>query len=120
MKALSDLTEADAAAPVVRGSELAEVTAIGAQSEIGKIGQSLATLETEPPRLRMQTRRVVSRHASAGSAGADILLALTLGAGFIALVVLEMLKPLLRPRLHSRSRPNEPLAMDQTAQPTGR
>ena len=29
---------------VVRGSGLAEVTAIGAQSEIDKIGQSLATL----------------------------------------------------------------------------
>ena len=28
-------------------------------------------------------------------------LALTLGAGFVALVVLEMLKPLLRPRLQS-------------------
>ena len=47
-------------------------------------------------------------------------LALTLGAGFIALVVLEMLKPLLRPRLHSRSRPTQPLAMDQTPKPTGR
>ena len=47
-------------------------------------------------------------------------LALTLGAGFIALVVLEMLKPLLRPRLHSRSRPSQPLAMDQTPRPTGR
>jgi Ca2+-transporting ATPase len=47
-------------------------------------------------------------------------LALTLGAGFIALVVLEMLKPLLRPRLHSRSRPSQPLAMDQTPKPTGR
>ena len=47
-------------------------------------------------------------------------LALTLGAGFIALVVLEMLKPLLRPRLHSRSRPTHPLAMDQTPKPTGR
>jgi Ca2+-transporting ATPase len=47
-------------------------------------------------------------------------LVLTLGAGFIALVVLEMLKPLLRPRLHSRSRPSSPLAMDQTPKPTGR
>src|SRR6185369_10777021 len=47
-------------------------------------------------------------------------LTLVLGAGFIALVVLEMLKPLLRPRLHSRSRPSQPLAMDQTPKPTGR
>ena len=38
----------------------------------------------------------------------------------IALVVLEMLKPLLRPRLHSPSRPNQPLAMDQTPKPTER
>ena len=43
-------------------------------------------------------------------------LALTLGAGFVALVVLEMLKPLL----HPRSRPSPPLAMDQTPKPTER
>ena len=47
-------------------------------------------------------------------------LALTLGAGFIALVVLELLKPLLRPRLHSQTPPGNPLAMDQTPEPTGR
>ncbi len=47
-------------------------------------------------------------------------LALTLGAGFIVLVVLEALKPLLRPRLHSPSRPSPPLAMDQTHKPAGR
>jgi Ca2+-transporting ATPase len=44
---------------VVRGSGLGEVIATGARSEIGKIGQSLASLETEPPRLQAQTRRVV-------------------------------------------------------------
>ena len=47
-------------------------------------------------------------------------LALTLGAGVIALVVLEMLKPLLRPRLHSQTRASRPLAMDQTPKPTER
>jgi Ca2+-transporting ATPase len=47
-------------------------------------------------------------------------LALTLGVGFIALVVLEILKPLLLPRLHSRSRPSMPLEMDQTPKPTER
>ena len=53
---------------VVRGTGLAEVTATGAQSEIGKIGQSLATLETEPPRLQAQTRRLVRLFAVVGGA----------------------------------------------------
>ena len=35
------------------------MTATGARSEIGKIGQSLSRLETEPPRLQAQTRRLV-------------------------------------------------------------
>src|ERR1700693_3199662 len=45
---------------VVRGTGIGEVTAIGALSEIGKIGQSLSTLEPEPPRLREPNRRVVA------------------------------------------------------------
>ncbi len=53
---------------MVRGSGLAEVTAIGPRSEIGKIGQSLATLETEPPRLQAQTRRLVRLFAVLGGA----------------------------------------------------
>ena len=53
---------------VVRGSGLAEVTAIGPRSEIGKIGQSLAGLEAEPPRLQAQTRRVVRLFALFGGA----------------------------------------------------
>ncbi len=44
---------------VVRGNGIGEVSATGIQSEIGKIGQSLSTLESEPPRLRAQTRRLV-------------------------------------------------------------
>ncbi|MFN0194763.1 MAG: cation-translocating P-type ATPase [Aestuariivirga sp.] len=44
---------------VVRGSGLAEVVAAGIRSEIGKIGHSLSTLESEPPRLQAQTRRLV-------------------------------------------------------------
>ena len=44
---------------VVRGAGIGEVIAIGALSEIGKIGQSLSTLDTEPPRLQAQTRRLV-------------------------------------------------------------
>ena len=47
-------------------------------------------------------------------------LALTLGAGVVTLVGLEMLKPLLRPRLSSEARPGDPLAVDQTPKPTGR
>lgn len=44
---------------VVRGTGFAEVTAIGPRSEIGKIGQSLRSLETEAPRLQAQTGRLV-------------------------------------------------------------
>ncbi len=53
---------------VVRGTGIGEVTAIGALSEIGKIGQSLSTLETEPPRLQAQTRRLVWGFAMVGGA----------------------------------------------------
>jgi P-type Ca2+ transporter type 2C len=44
---------------VVRGSGLGEVIATGIKSEIGKIGLSLSSLETEPPRLRAQIQRLV-------------------------------------------------------------
>jgi Ca2+-transporting ATPase len=53
---------------VVRGTGIGEVTGIGARSEIGKIGQSLSTLETEPPRLQAQTRRLVRMFAMVGAA----------------------------------------------------
>lgn len=53
---------------VVRGTGLAEVTAIGAQSEIGKIGQSLQSVETEAPRLQAQTGRLVRAFALFGGA----------------------------------------------------
>jgi Ca2+-transporting ATPase len=51
---------------VVRGHGLAEVHATGARSEIGKIGQALGTIETEPPILRQQTRRLVQIFAVVG------------------------------------------------------
>ena len=51
---------------VVRGTGIAEVIATGVRSEIGKIGQSLSTLETEPPRLQAQTRRLVRMFAMVG------------------------------------------------------
>jgi len=53
---------------IVRGSGIGEVTAIGALSEIGKIGHSLSTLETEPPRLRAQMQRLVRVFALVGGA----------------------------------------------------
>lgn len=53
---------------VVRGAGLGEVIAIGAFSEIGKIGHSLSTLEIEPPRLQAQTRRLVWVFALVGAA----------------------------------------------------
>ena len=73
-----DLPQVFSGSLVVRGSGLAEVTAIGAQSEIGKIGQSLATLETEPPRLQVQTRRVVRLFAIFGG-GVSVLAVLLYG-----------------------------------------
>ncbi len=53
---------------VVRGSGLASVVATGPRSEIGKIGQSLYALETEPPRLQVQTARLVRLAAVGGAA----------------------------------------------------
>ena len=44
---------------VVRGEGLAEVTATGARTEIGKIGQSLRGLGRETPRLSRQIRKLV-------------------------------------------------------------
>ena len=44
---------------VVRGTGLARVIATGAHTEIGKIGQSLSTLEPEQPRLKTETTKIV-------------------------------------------------------------
>lgn len=51
---------------IVRGSAVAEVIAVGAQSEIGKIGQSLSLLQSEPPRLQRQTRGLIRAFAVIG------------------------------------------------------
>ena len=51
---------------IVRGEALAETFATGPRSEIGKIGQSLNSLEIEPPRLQAQTRRLVRLFAIIG------------------------------------------------------
>jgi P-type Ca2+ transporter type 2C len=66
---------------VTRGSGIARTVATGALSEIGKIGQSLATLDPEPPRLRLETARIVKLCA--------------IGGGLIALLVV-LLYGLLR------------------------
>jgi Ca2+-transporting ATPase len=64
---------------VVRGAGLCLVMATGSASEIGQIGQALAALETEAPRLRQQTRRLVLWFTALGGA-ASILAAVLYGA----------------------------------------
>jgi len=64
--------------PVASGSALCRVAAAGPRSEIGRIGQSLASLETEAPRLYRQTRRLVLVFAVSG-AGASLLAVLLYG-----------------------------------------
>jgi Ca2+-transporting ATPase len=49
---------------VVRGHGRAEVTATGVRSEIGKIGLAITRIDTEPPRLRVQTGRLVRNFAA--------------------------------------------------------
>jgi Ca2+-transporting ATPase len=61
-----DLPYVFSASLIVRGTGIGEVIATGVRSEIGKIGQSLSTLETEPPRLQAQTRRLVQIFAMVG------------------------------------------------------
>jgi len=63
-----DLPFVYSGALVVRGSGLAHVIGTGPRSEIGKIGQSLHALETEPPRLQLQTARLVRLSAFGGAA----------------------------------------------------
>lgn len=53
---------------IVRGSGIGEVLATGPRSEIGKIGHSLSSMETEPPRLQAQMRSVVRIFAMVGGA----------------------------------------------------
>ena len=49
-----------------RASGVAEITATGPRTELGRIGSSLATLETETPHLQRQIRRLVLVLAIAG------------------------------------------------------
>jgi Ca2+-transporting ATPase len=63
-----DLPQVFSGTLVVRGAGIAEVVATGARSEIGRIGQTLGTLEAEPPRLQAQMHRVVRVFAMVGGA----------------------------------------------------
>lgn len=49
-----------------RGNGIACVTATGQATQIGRIGKSLATLDTEAPRLRLETARIVRLCAAGG------------------------------------------------------
>ena len=51
---------------IVAGEGICEVVATGARSEIGRIGASLAKVESEPPRLRKQTKKAVAVFATIG------------------------------------------------------
>jgi Ca2+-transporting ATPase len=73
-----DLPQVFSGALVVRGAGIALVTATGGRSEIGEIGQSLSTLESEPPRLRTQTRQLVRIFALAGG-GVSVIAVLLYG-----------------------------------------
>ncbi|TXH37861.1 MAG: cation-translocating P-type ATPase [Rhodospirillaceae bacterium] len=63
---------------VVRGHGVAEVTATGLRSEMGRIGTTLQTIEDVPPRLTQQTRQLV-RIAAAGGFGVSIAAVLLFG-----------------------------------------
>jgi Ca2+-transporting ATPase len=63
---------------VTRGGGIARVVATGSRSEMGRIGQSLATLDTEAPRLRRETMRIVT-WCAAGSAVVASLVVLLYG-----------------------------------------
>jgi Ca2+-transporting ATPase len=57
-----------AATLLVAGSGLAEVVATGARSEVGRLGLSMRDIQTEVPRLQVQTRRLVLGFAIVGGA----------------------------------------------------
>ena len=61
---------------VVRGAGMAQVTATGPKSEIGRIGQSLSSLDTEPPRLQTQMNRLVRMFGVVGAAVSVLAVAL--------------------------------------------
>jgi Ca2+-transporting ATPase len=81
---------------MVRGHGIAEVSATGANSEIGRIGKALGGIDDTPTPLNAQTRRLVRRFAAIGlslSAAVVVLYGLTRGAwlaGVLAGITLAM------------------------------
>jgi Ca2+-transporting ATPase len=78
-----DLPFVYAGSLIVRGHGLAQVTATGPRSQLGRIGLAIGRIETEPPRLRAQTQRLVTRFAVISlsiSASATILYGLLRGS----------------------------------------
>jgi Ca2+-transporting ATPase len=63
-----DLAQVFSGSLIVRGTGVAEVAATGARTELGRIGASLAELETETPHLQRQIRRLVMVLALTGGA----------------------------------------------------
>lgn len=63
-----DLPEIFSGSLIVRGTGIAEVYATGAKSEIGKIGQSLKSVETATPQLQAQIGQLVRVFAMLGGA----------------------------------------------------
>ncbi|MCG6207595.1 cation-translocating P-type ATPase [Rhodopseudomonas sp. HC1] len=74
---------------MVRGSGIAQVIATGPRSEIGKIGQALGTMQTEPPRLQTQTRKLVRVFGFIGGAFSVLVVVLygTLRGGWLDAVL---------------------------------
>ncbi len=74
---------------VVRGTGVGQVVAIGALSEIGRIGQAISMQHAEPPRLQAQVRRLVRGFAVAGGAVSILVVVLygTLRGGWLDAVL---------------------------------
>ena len=81
---------------IVKGLGLAEVTAIGASTEMGKIGKALSTLKPEDTLLQKQTGKIVRAFAVVGLGlclAVVVVYALTRGSwlgGFLAGIALAM------------------------------
>jgi Ca2+-transporting ATPase len=81
---------------IIRGTGLAQVTATGARTEIGRIGKSLGAVESAPTPLQIQTRRLVRIFAIVGI-GSSVFLTVAYGllhggwlAGILAGITLAM------------------------------
>ncbi len=63
---------------VVQGKGLAQVLATGGQTAIGKIGTALSSVDIEPTRVQVETRKVV-KYVALSSLGVAVLLAIWYG-----------------------------------------